>query len=161
MFRVGIGYDVHAFTKGDYVILGGVKIPYSKSITAHSDGDVIFHALTDAMLGTIAAGSIGTHFPPSEPQWENANSEIFLTHAYNLIIDKGYEICNIDLIVVCEEPKIMPYAIDIRKKISFILSLDINNINIKAVTTEKLGALGRKEGIAVQAIVALYKNIIR
>lgn len=192
MFRVGIGYDVHAFCEGDHITIGGVTINHTKGIKAHSDGDVLLHALTDAMLGSIAAGSIGVHFPPPDfnlesdsadnfmsyaytlikknnidlkdfpeikPKWKNASSNIFVNHAHSLIKEKEYEIGNIDLTVICQEPKIMPHSLKIRENIAEILDIDIDQINIKAVTTEGLGSLGRKEGIAAQAIIIIYKKV--
>jgi 2-C-methyl-D-erythritol 2,4-cyclodiphosphate synthase len=163
MYRIGIGYDVHAFdfkknTHNSYITLCGIQIPYKHKLLAHSDGDVVLHALTDAMLGSIAAGNIGTHFPPTNDQWKDIGSEFFIKHANALINDKGYTIQNLDITVICQEPKIMPYAIKMRQNISLILNLEIDQVSVKAVTTEGLGALGRQEGIAAQAIVLIHKS---
>lgn len=160
MFKIGIGYDIHSFSdqSTDYIMIGGIKIPYTKSISAHSDGDVLLHSLTDAILGAIAEGSIGVHFPNTDDRWKNASSSEFIKYSYDLTLKKGYEIGNIDVIVICQEPKIMPYAINIRESIADLLKIDIDQINIKAVTPEGLGALGRREGIACQAAVLLIKR---
>ena len=159
MFRIGIGYDVHAFSSEacQWIIIGGIKIPHNRKIIAHSDGDVVLHALTDAMLGAMAEGSIGVHFPNTDEKWKNASSGTFIQYSANLMTKRGYKVGNIDLTVISHEPKIMPYALDIRKAIANLLQINIEDINIKAVTPERLGALGRKEGIACQAAVLLIK----
>ena len=159
MFKIGIGYDVHAFSSETckWIIIGGIKIPHNRKIIAHSDGDVVLHALTDAMLGAMAEGSIGVHFPNTDEKWKNASSGTFIQYSANLMTKKGYKVGNIDLTVISHEPKIMPYALDIRKAIASLLQINIADINIKAVTPERLGALGRKEGIACQAAVLLIK----
>lgn len=160
MFRIGIGYDIHRFSTEtcQTIIIGGIEIPYIRKIIAHSDGDILLHALTDAMLGAVAEGSIGIHFPNTDDKWQGVSSSHFIKYSANLIIQKGYKIGNIDITVICHEPKIMPYAIDMRKKISNLLEIETDQINVKAVTPENLGSLGRKEGIACQAIVLLIKN---
>jgi 2-C-methyl-D-erythritol 2,4-cyclodiphosphate synthase len=160
MYRVGIGYDVHAFDlkEGDYVTICGIKIPHKYSLLAHSDGDVALHALTDAILGSVADGSIGVHFPPTDPKWKDVSSEEFVRHAHKLLLQRGYSVQNIDMTIICQAPKIMPYALQMRQNIARILDLQIDQINIKAVTTEGLGALGREEGIAAQAIVLVHKD---
>ena len=153
--RIGYGMDVHAFEKGDHVILGGVKIPHDKSLKGHSDADVALHAITDAVLGAIAAGDIGEHFPPSVAKWKGASSDIFLKHAAKLVDDKDGVIASIDLTIVCEAPKIGPHRDLIRDKISEIIDLDINRISVKATTTEKLGFTGKGEGIMAQAVATV------
>lgn len=162
MFRIGIGYDVHAFDSSEsshhYITLCGIKINHSKKLLAHSDGDVALHALTDAILGAIGHGSIGQHFPPTDMKWNNCSSETFLIHANNLMQSHEFQINNIDLIIICEEPKIMPYAFSMQENISKILQINLSQVNIKAVTTEGLGAIGRKEGIAVQAAVLIQNH---
>lgn len=162
MIRIGTGFDVHAFddkeNQNNYVILCGVKIPYKYRILAHSDGDVALHALTDALLGSVAEGSIGQHFPPTDDKWKNCSSEVFLIHANNLIKTHKFAISNIDITIICQEPKIMPYALQMRQNIATILCINLNQINVKAVTTEGLGAIGRKEGVAVQASVLITSN---
>lgn len=151
--RSGHGTDVHAFEDGDQVILGGVSIPHTQKLKGHSDADVALHALTDALLGAIAEGDIGSHFPPSDDQWKGASSDIFLRHALKLLQDKGGMISNIDLTIICEAPKIGPHRQAIRQNIAEILDLAVDRISIKATTTEKLGFTGRGEGIAAQAMV--------
>lgn len=154
--RTGIGFDVHRFGSGDNVILCGVKIPHTHGLMAHSDADVAMHAITDAILGSISAGDIGTHFPPSEMRWKGAPSDIFLAKAANLVAQKNGIINNIDLTVICETPKIGPYRKDMQTKLGKILDLHPENISIKGTTSEKLGFTGRGEGIAAQAIATVW-----
>ena len=157
-FRTGIGYDVHAFDKGKAIILCGIKIPYEYSLMGHSDADVSMHAITDALYGAIAEGDIGTWFPPNEPKWKNKNSEIFLTHSKNLLNNRGFKISNIDCTIVCEEPKINPHVAEMRENIARILDIERQRVSIKATTSEKLGFIGRQEGIATHAIATVIKN---
>ena len=158
--RIGHGFDVHAFTKGKEIILGGVKIPFHKSFKAHSDGDVLIHAICDAMLGSLALGDIGALFPPSEAQWEGCNSDYFLKEVYKRVQDKGYELANIDCTIICEKPKIRPYVEQIQASIANFLNETKDKISIKATTTEKLGYCGREEGVAVHVVSLLNsKNI--
>ena len=156
--KTGIGYDVHAFEKGTELILCGLKIPFSKSLKGHSDADVAMHAITDAIYGAIAEGDIGTWFPPDNPKWKNAKSKIFLDHASKLVTEKGYMISNIDCTIICEEPKIQPHAQKMIQYLSEVLLIDEERISVKATTNEKLGYIGRKEGIAAQAIATVLKN---
>ncbi|MCV6547571.1 MAG: bifunctional 2-C-methyl-D-erythritol 4-phosphate cytidylyltransferase/2-C-methyl-D-erythritol 2,4-cyclodiphosphate synthase [Cohaesibacter sp.] len=153
--RVGTGYDVHAFDEGNVCIIGGVSIPHSKKLKGHSDADVGLHAITDAILGAIADGDIGTHFPPSDPQWKGAKSDIFLKDAVKRVQDLGGKLSNIDMTIICEEPKIGPHRPAIRKAIAQICNLSINRISVKATTSERLGFTGRKEGIAALATVCV------
>ncbi len=153
--RTGYGIDVHAFETGDHVVLGGIKIPHDQKLKGHSDADVALHAITDALLGAMAMGDIGAHFPPGDDQWKDASSDIFLKHAAKLIDDKDGVIANIDLTIICEAPKIGPHRDLIRDKISEIIDLDIDRISVKATTTEKLGFMGRKEGIMAQAVATI------
>ncbi|MBL1256316.1 bifunctional 2-C-methyl-D-erythritol 4-phosphate cytidylyltransferase/2-C-methyl-D-erythritol 2,4-cyclodiphosphate synthase [Methylocystis sp. Sn-Cys] len=153
--RTGQGYDVHAFAKGDQVWLGGVSIPHSHSLAGHSDADVLMHAITDAVLGAIAEGDIGAHFPPSDPQWKGAASTIFLEHACKLVRARGGMIAHIDATVVCEAPKVGPHRDAIRASLAEIMGLDIGRVAIKATTSEKLGFTGRREGIAALAIATV------
>lgn len=153
--RTGQGYDVHAFAEGDRVWLGGVAIPHSHALAGHSDADVLMHAITDAVLGAIAEGDIGAHFPPSEPQWKGAPSRIFLEHACKLVSDRGGMIAHIDAMVVCEAPKVGPHRDAIRENLARIMELDVGRVAIKATTTEKLGFTGRREGIAALAIATV------
>ena len=150
--RIGQGYDVHEFEAGDSVIICGVKIPHTKKLKGHSDADVGLHAITDAILGAIGAGDIGEHFPPSDAKWKNADSAQFLQHAASLV--KG-SINNIDVTIICEEPKITPHKKAMRTRVAEILGLDESQINIKATTTEGLGFTGRREGIAAQAVASI------
>ncbi|MFT6559234.1 bifunctional 2-C-methyl-D-erythritol 4-phosphate cytidylyltransferase/2-C-methyl-D-erythritol 2,4-cyclodiphosphate synthase [Sneathiella sp.] len=153
--RTGLGFDVHAFETGRPLWLGGVEIPHDHGLKGHSDADVALHALTDALLGAIGDGDIGTHFPPSDVQWKGASSDQFLEHAASLIAKRGGKIGNIDLTIICEAPRIGPYRHAIKERISEILQLDVDRISVKGTTTEKLGFTGRKEGIAAQAIATV------
>lgn len=153
--RMGQGYDVHAFAEGDRVWLGGVAIPHSHALAGHSDADVLMHAITDAVLGAIAEGDIGAHFPPSDPQWKGAASEIFLAHASKLVRQRGGMIAHVDATVVCEAPKVGPHREAIRESLARIMGLDVGRVAIKATTTEKLGFTGRREGIAALAIATV------
>jgi 2-C-methyl-D-erythritol 4-phosphate cytidylyltransferase/2-C-methyl-D-erythritol 2,4-cyclodiphosphate synthase len=155
--RLGNGYDVHRFGPGDCVILCGVEIPHDRSLQGHSDADVGMHAVTDAIYGALAQGDIGQHFPPSDPQWKGAASEIFLRHAANLAGDMGFQISNVDCTLVCEYPKIGPHAPKMRAVMAEILGIDANRVSIKATTSERLGFTGRSEGIASLATAALVK----
>ncbi|MDF2368730.1 bifunctional 2-C-methyl-D-erythritol 4-phosphate cytidylyltransferase/2-C-methyl-D-erythritol 2,4-cyclodiphosphate synthase [Sneathiella sp.] len=153
--RTGFGFDVHAFEAGNSVWLGGVNIPHDKRLKGHSDADVALHALTDALLGAISAGDIGTHFPPSEAQWKGAASDRFLRHAANLIGGKGGVINHVDLTIICEAPRIGPHRTAMRARIAEILDISEDRVNLKGTTTEKLGFTGRGEGIAAQAIATV------
>lgn len=150
--RSGQGFDVHRFCQGDELTLCGVKIPHAFALDGHSDADVAMHALTDALLGAIGEQDIGSHFPPGESQWKGAASDIFLSKARDLINDRGASIVNVDVTIICEEPKIGPHRPAMRKNIADILGIDEHRVSIKATTTELLGFTGRKEGIAAQAI---------
>jgi len=153
--RSAIGFDVHRLVEGEELWLGGVRIPHDKGLSGHSDADVALHAITDALLGTIAAGDIGTHFPPSDPQWRGADSAQFLDHAASLIAAKGGIIDFVDLTLICEAPKIGPHREAIRARIAALLRLPPDAISVKATTTERLGFTGRGEGIAAQAIATI------
>ena len=157
--RIGQGIDVHAFAEGDHLMLGGVRIPHDRGIEAHSDGDVVLHALCDAMLGALALGDIGKHFPPSDFQWKNADSRSFLRHCDGLIAEKGWQVGNADITVICERPKVGPHADAMRLLIAADLGIDTDAISVKATTSEKLGFTGRGEGIAAQAVVLLVQNV--
>ena len=149
--RTGLGFDVHRFGSGDHVMLCGVKVPHEFGLEGHSDADVGLHAVTDALLGAIGEGDIGTHFPPSDPQWKGTESDIFLRHAGDMIAGKGGRISNIDVTLICEQPKISPHRAAMIKRMAEILSITEHRISIKATTTERLGFTGRGEGIAAQA----------
>ena len=157
MIRVGQGYDVHRFNDGDHIILGGVTIPYEKGLEAHSDGDVVLHALADAILGAAALGDIGKHFPDTDPEFKGADSRVLLRHVYKIVQEKGYKLINADVTIIAQAPKMLPHVPAMRANIAADLVVDIDFINVKATTTEKLGFEGRKEGIAVQAVVLIEK----
>jgi 2-C-methyl-D-erythritol 2,4-cyclodiphosphate synthase len=157
MIRVGMGYDVHRFKDGGDVILGGVKIDYEQGLEAHSDGDVVLHALCDALLGAAALGDIGKHFPDTDPEFKGADSRILLRHVYRIVKDKGYVLVNADITIIAQAPKMAPYIVAMCGNIAADLNIDVDFINVKATTTEKLGFEGRKEGIAVQAVVLIEK----
>ncbi len=153
--RVGTGYDVHAFGPGDHVMLGGVRIAHSHGIVAHSDGDVALHAACDALLGALALGDIGRHFPPSDERWRGADSRALLRHCRQLVGERGYVVGNLDLVVVCERPKLSPHVAQMRERIAADLECAIDAVSVKATTSERLGFTGREEGIAAQAVVML------
>ncbi|WP_353255790.1 bifunctional 2-C-methyl-D-erythritol 4-phosphate cytidylyltransferase/2-C-methyl-D-erythritol 2,4-cyclodiphosphate synthase [Hyphomonas sp.] len=153
--RVGKGFDVHAFEPGDHVTLCGVHIPHSAKLKGHSDADAAWHALTDAILGAVALGDIGDHFPPSDPRWKNADSALFLKHAQDLAAAKGYRIDSCDITVICEAPKVKPHREAMRARTAELLGLPLDAISVKATTTEGLGFTGRREGIAAEAIAVL------
>ncbi|MBT8154384.1 bifunctional 2-C-methyl-D-erythritol 4-phosphate cytidylyltransferase/2-C-methyl-D-erythritol 2,4-cyclodiphosphate synthase [Epibacterium ulvae] len=156
--RLGNGYDVHRFGDGDHVILCGVKIPHERGLQGHSDADVGMHAVTDAIYGALARGDIGQHFPPSDPQWKGAASDIFLHHAADMARGMGFQISNVDCTLVCEHPKVGPHALHMRQAMAEILEMDIDRVSIKATTSERLGFTGRKEGIAALATASLIKR---
>jgi 2-C-methyl-D-erythritol 2,4-cyclodiphosphate synthase len=156
--RIGNGFDVHAFGDGDHVMLGGVRIPHAQGLKAHSDGDVVLHALCDALLGALALGDIGKHFPPNDERWRGADSRDLLRHCFALVQAAGFALGNADVSIICEQPKIAPHGELMRKNIAEDCRADIQQISIKATTTEKLGFTGRGEGIAAQAVVLLVKS---
>lgn len=153
--RVGIGFDVHALKRGESLIIGGVHIPSESGLKGHSDADVLTHALIDALLGAMSRGDIGQHFPDHDEQYKDISSLLLLERVYNLLLAEDYKINNIDLIIMAESPKMTPYYEEMKENYSRVLKLDKSRINLKATTTEKLGFIGRKEGIAAQAIVSL------
>ncbi|NIY74298.1 bifunctional 2-C-methyl-D-erythritol 4-phosphate cytidylyltransferase/2-C-methyl-D-erythritol 2,4-cyclodiphosphate synthase [Thalassospira sp. HF15] len=154
-YRTGTGFDVHRFAPGDHCILCGVKVPHTARLDGHSDADVGLHTLTDAILGAIGAGDIGQHFPPSDMQWKGAASDIFLKHAADLVRKRGGRIVNVDITLICERPKIGPHTPAMREKVAEILEIDVDRVNVKATTTERLGFTGREEGIAAQAAASV------
>lgn len=154
-FRIGQGFDVHAFGPGDHVMLGGVRIVHAHGIVAHSDGDVVIHALCDALLGALAQGDIGRHFPPSDPRWRDADSRQFLRAVAEMMREAGYRLGNADVTVICEAPKIASHAAAMRVLLAADLGCQIADISIKATTSERLGFTGRGEGIAAQAVTLL------
>lgn len=156
--RTGNGFDVHAFGPGDHVILCGVKIPHDQGLIGHSDADVGMHTVTDAIYGGLARGDIGQHFPPSDPQWKGAASEIFLRHAVALAADMGFTITHVDCTLICEHPKVGPYAAEMRRVMAGLMGLDVDRVSVKATTSERLGFTGRGEGIACMATATLVKQ---
>ena len=155
MMRIGSGFDVHAFGDGDHVVLGGVRIAHARGLLAHSDGDVLIHALCDALLGALALGDIGVHFPPSSPRWKDADSTLLLAQCMRIVRDRGFALANLDATLICEFPKINPHVAAMRARLAEVMQCDIARISVKATTTETLGFTGRGEGIAAQTVVLL------
>jgi 2-C-methyl-D-erythritol 4-phosphate cytidylyltransferase/2-C-methyl-D-erythritol 2,4-cyclodiphosphate synthase len=156
--RVGMGYDVHRLADGEELWLCGVRIEHLRGLAGHSDADVAIHALVDAILGAIGEGDIGTHFPPSDLQWRGASSDRFLTRAVTLAAEAGYAIGNVDLTLICEEPKIGPHRAAMRARLAELLGVEIGAVSVKATTTERLGFTGRGEGMAAHAVATLFKT---
>lgn len=156
--RVGQGFDAHAFAEGDHLMLAGVRIPHERGVAAHSDGDVAIHALCDAILGALALGDIGRHFPPSDAQWRGADSRHFLRHCVALIQARGWQVGNADLTIVCEQPRIGPHAGTMRAILATDLDIASDAVSIKATTTERMGFCGRGEGVAALAVVLLQQR---
>ncbi|MBO5434141.1 MAG: 2-C-methyl-D-erythritol 2,4-cyclodiphosphate synthase [Clostridia bacterium] len=152
MLRIGHGYDVHAFSDNRKCIIGGVEIPYEKGLLGHSDADVLLHAISDSLLGAAALGDIGKHFPDTDPQYKGANSLMLLERVVNLINSKGYTVNNIDATVIAQAPKMAPYIRQMRQNIADALKVDVDFVNVKATTEEKLGFTGRKEGISAHCV---------
>ncbi|MCL1093597.1 2-C-methyl-D-erythritol 2,4-cyclodiphosphate synthase [Shewanella kaireitica] len=155
--RIGHGFDVHKFGGEPPLILGGVTVPYEMGLIAHSDGDVVLHAISDAILGAMALGDIGKHFPDTDVEFKGADSRVLLKHCYQLALDRGFSLSNLDVTVIAQAPKMAPHIEAIRLVLAADLQSDIDDINVKATTTEKLGFTGRKEGIAVEAVVLMTK----
>jgi 2-C-methyl-D-erythritol 2,4-cyclodiphosphate synthase len=153
--RIGHGFDVHAFGPGDAVILGGVRIAHAAGVVAHSDGDVVIHALCDALLGALALGDIGQHFPPTDARWRNADSREFLRHAMVLLRERGWQLGNADVTVIAEAPKVGPHREAMRTALADTMGCDVALVSVKATTTEKLGFTGRGEGLAAEAVVLI------
>lgn len=156
--RIGQGFDVHAFGPGDHVMLGGVCIPHDRGLVAHSDGDVVLHALCDALLGALALGDIGQHFPPGDPRWRNADSRDLLRAVRRMVEEAGFRVGNVDLTVLAEAPRVGPHASEMRERIAADLGIGVGDVGMKATTTEHLGFVGRGEGIAALA-VALIEHV--
>ena len=153
--RIGHGYDVHRFAEGDFITLGGVRIAHHHGLLAHSDGDVVLHALSDALLGAAAMGDIGKHFPDTDPQFKGADSRVLLRHVLGLVKAKGWQVGNVDATIVAQAPKMAPHIDAMRNLIAADLEVALDQVNVKATTTEKLGFTGREEGIAVHAVALL------
>lgn len=158
MIRIGMGYDVHQLVEGRPLILGGVTIPHDKGLLGHSDADVLLHAIKDAILGALALGDIGKHFPDTDERFKGADSVQLLQHVWNLATDRGYALGNLDCVVMAERPKLRPYIDEMRGVLARELGAELDQINVKATTTEKLGFVGREEGMAAQAVVVLVKK---
>jgi 2-C-methyl-D-erythritol 2,4-cyclodiphosphate synthase len=156
--RIGNGYDIHQLSTGRSLILGGVDIPHSLGLLGHSDADVLTHAIMDAMLGALSLGDIGHYFPPTDPQWAGADSLVLLGKVHQLVRDRGYQVGNIDSVVVAERPKLKPHIPAMRDRLAGVLQLQPDQIGIKATTNEKLGPVGREEGIAAYAVVLLFEE---
>jgi len=156
--RVGLGYDVHRLVEGRRLVLGGVTIPYEKGLLGHSDADVVLHATCDALMGAAALGDIGQHFPDNDPAYEGVASTILLQKTFELIIDKGYRVGNVDATVLAEAPKIAPYSAAMAENLSNLLNIDRGSVNVKATTTEGMGAIGRGKAIAALCIVSLFSK---
>ena len=159
IIRIGNGYDVHQLVSGRKLILGGVNVPHSKGLDGHSDADALLHALCDALLGAVGAGDIGKHFPDSDLKWKGISSIILLEKVTAICRDKGFEIANVDTIIVAQKPKLTLFFPEMEKNIAQAMAIDIGQINIKATTTEKLGFVGKEEGIAAYAVALLYKMV--
>lgn len=153
--RIGYGFDTHKLVKDRPLIIGGVEVPFEKGLYGHSDADVLLHAITDAILGAVALGDIGQHFPDNDPAYKDANSRVLLKHCYELVKNEGFEIGNIDATVIAERPKLMPYIKKIRETIAVDLGLSLDQISVKATTSEKMGFVGREEGISATATALL------
>jgi 2-C-methyl-D-erythritol 2,4-cyclodiphosphate synthase len=158
-FRIGQGYDVHRFGDGDHVMLCGVAVPHEQGLIAHSDGDVALHALCDALLGALALGDIGQHFPDTDAAYKGADSCALLQRVYQLIQEKGWRLGNADITIIAQAPKVLPFRAQMQQRVAQVMAVALDKISVKATTTEKLGFAGRKEGIAAQAIVLLEKNL--
>src|SRR5580698_1624881 len=156
--RMGSGFDVHAFGPGDFIMLGGVRVPHSHGVLAHSDGDVVLHALCDALLGAAGLGDIGEHFANDDPQWRGADSARFVRRVLALLQERGLTVGNVDITVLAEKPKLAPHRSAIRNKVAALLEIPAEQVNVKATTTEGLGFLGRGEGIGAQAIALLLES---
>jgi len=157
-FRIGQGYDVHSLKEGETLWLGGILVPHYKGTVAHSDGDVLIHAICDALLGSVKLGDIGTHFPDTSEKFKNIDSKILLKESYNLVREKGYQIVNIDATISAQKPKLNPFIPEMEKTMATILNIDTDQVSVKATTTEKLGFEGREQGISALAIVLVEKR---
>lgn len=158
MIRIGQGFDVHQLVEGRPLILGGITIPYEFGLLGHSDADVLLHTITDAALGALGAGDLGKHFPDDDPAYKDADSKMLLRHVWQMVRASGYELGNVDCTVMAQAPKLAPYIDAMRAEIATLLETDITNVGVKATTTEKLGFVGRKEGMACQAVILLVRS---
>ena len=156
--RIGHGYDVHRFTDGEYIVIGGVRIPYDKKLVAHSDGDVLAHAIADSLLGAAGERDIGYYFPDTDNKFKNVDSLVLLSKVKEIISNKGYEICNIDSTIIAQAPKMAPYIENMRSNLAKALDISYEDINVKATTEEKLGFTGRKEGISAHSVCLIKRK---
>lgn len=156
--RIGTGYDVHAFGEGDHVVIGGVQIAHTHGLIAHSDGDVLIHALCDALLGALALGDIGQHFPPGDPRWAGVDSRELLRAVVTMLHERGWTVGNVDSVVICERPKLLAHIPAMREKLSADLGIAVDAVGVKATTSEKLGFTGRGEGIAAQVVALVCRT---
>jgi len=156
--RIGQGFDVHQLVEGRPLIIGGITIPYEKGLQGHSDADVLLHTIADACLGAVGAGDIGKHFPDTDPAFKNADSAVLLEQVWEIIKNNGYQLGNLDCTIIAQKPKMAPYIEQMREMIAELLNANVQQINVKATTTEKLGFTGREEGIAAQAVVLLLEK---
>lgn len=157
MIRTGIGFDIHRFAPGRRLVLGGVDIPHAEGLDGHSDADVLCHALADALLGAVADGDIGQHFPNTDPRWKNADSVALLRQVVSRVKAKGFRVVNVDAAITAEKPKVMPYALRMRERLAPVLGVMLDDVSIKATTMEGMGAIGRGEGIAVMAVATVER----
>ena len=160
MIRVGTGFDVHQLVEGRPCIIGGVTIPYEKGLLGHSDADVLLHTVSDAVLGALALGDIGKHFPDTDPAYKDADSVKLMEHVWQMAKDRGYKLGNVDCTIIAQQPKMLPYIPEMASNIARILEADVSQVNVKATTTEKLGFTGRGEGIAAQVVVCLIRDMV-
>lgn len=156
--RIGIGYDIHRLVEGRKLVLGGVEIPFEKGLLGHSDADVLTHAICDALLGAVALGDIGAHFPDTDPRWKGASSLEFLARVVELVTAKGFRVGNIDATVMAEKPKLRPHIRAIRETLASVLRIEVDQVNVKAKTSEGLGSVGRNEAMAAQAVVLIHRR---
>ena len=156
--RIGYGIDAHQLEAGTHLVIGGISIPFSKRSKGHSDGDVLFHAIVDAILGSLALGDIGQHFPSDEARWKDANSKKFLDHVFRLLTEKKFSIENVDATIILQYPRLTSHILQMRKNIADILSVDLDRISVKATTTDRMGFIGKGEGIAATAVVLILDN---
>jgi 2-C-methyl-D-erythritol 2,4-cyclodiphosphate synthase len=156
--RIGTGFDVHAFAENRKLVIGGIEIPFEKGLAGHSDADVLLHAICDALLGSLSLGDIGKHFPDTDPEFKDVNSINLLIEVYKMVKSKGYELGNLDAVLMLQRPKVSPYIEKMREKISSVLNVDVDKVSVKATTTEKLGFTGREEGVAAMATVLVQRQ---
>ncbi len=156
--RIGNGFDVHAFAPGRRLVIGGVDIPYERGLDGHSDADVLLHAICDALLGAVALGDIGRHFPDSDPRWKGADSRSLLRHVFSLLVERGWRVGNVDATIIAQAPRMAPHVASMAANIAADLDIEADAVNVKATTTERLGFTGRGEGIAAQAVATIVRG---